>query len=223
LLALCVCSHALADPSPASKPHVDAGVRAYNAGDYTSAIREFETAYGIEPDPVLLYAWAQAQRQGGHCDKAVELYRRYIDSKPTDAQVAAATTGISLCEQTSALPPPGEPPPEPPPPAPQSPWYKDRLAGALVIGGAASLTIGVTFLVLSERSADAATDADARADFLSHLDDATQRRRIGFVGLGIGAALVAGGVYRYVTRGDRTKPTTTVGIASGSLVVFGRF
>lgn len=214
---------ALAQPSAAAKPHVEAGVKAYNAADYETAIREFELAYGIDEDSVLLYAWAQAQRQAGHCDKAIGLYRRYIESKPTDVQIEAANTGISLCDQMPAVPPKPEklppPPPDPviqPPPSDSPPWYKDQLGGGLVIGGVASLAIGATFLVLSSSSEDAANQG-TRAEFLDHLDEATLRRRIGIVGLGIGLGLATAGIVRYSTR-------DVVVTASGtSVVVSGRF
>lgn len=220
-LWLGVAGSALAQPSTAAKPHVDAGVKAYNAADYETSIREFELAYGIDEDPMLLYAWAQAQRQGRHCDEAIGLYRRYLDSKPTDAQIAAANTGIALCEQTPAVRPDKLPPP-PADPAPHQPsdsssWYQDRLGGGLVIGGVASAAIGVTFLVLSSRSADAASAAGPRAEFLDRLDEATLRRRIGIVGLGVGAGLVIAGIVRYATR------DVVVATSGTSVLVSGRF
>lgn len=233
LLVVCallgVASRASAQSSTAAKPHVDAGVTAYKAADYETALREFELAYGIDEDPMLLYAWAQAQRQGGHCDQAIEQYRRYIDSKPTDEQIAAANTGIALCKQTPALPPEKAPPPPldpvPQQPSDSSPWYKDRLGGGLVIGGVASAAIGATFLVLSSRSADAASEAGSRAEFLDHLDDATLHRRIGIVGLGIGSGLAIAGIVRYVTRGDEPSNSAGIAVTSGgtSVLLFGRF
>lgn len=228
LLAVAYASIASADPSPAAKPHVDAGVAAYNGADYATAIAEFELAYGIDRDPMILYALAQAQRLGGHCDKALELYRRYLGTGPTDAQIAAARTGIDLCDEKPPRPrpPPPTPPvirplPEPAPTPAEQRWYRDRLGGGLVIAGVAGAVVGATFLILSGRSADAATDAPTRAQFLDHLDAATRRRQIGFVTVGVGSALVIAGVIRYVTRGDT--PSPRVGVTASGAVIYGRF
>lgn len=229
---------AAADPSPEAKPHVDAGVRAYSAAEYDTAAREFELAYEIDADPALLYAWAQARRQGGRCADAIDLYRRYLETKPTADQTTAANTGITLCEQqlqqqqqplpperTDPTPPPSGPPTREAPPAAVTvdrPWYRDKLGAGLVGGGAVATALGVTFLVLAKRSADAASDADTRSDFLDHRDDALSRRRIGYIGLGVGAALVGAGVLRFVLRDD-DDGSATVAITGTSIGVAGRF
>ena len=82
-------------------------------------------------------------------------------------------------------------------------------------GGIASAAFGVTFLVLSNRSADAASEPGTRAQFLDHLDDATVRRRVGIVGLGLGAALLTAGIIRYASMHVTSDGT--------SVLVSGRF
>ena len=225
---------AFAEPSPEAKPHVDAALRAYSAADYDVAAREFERAYAIDDDPALLYAWAQARRQGGQCRDAIELYRRYLETNPTADQTAAARNNIALCEEQlrRAAPPEAEREPEPAassePAAPTTrprrdrPWYGDGLGAGLVGGGVAATAVGVTFLVLAKRSADAASDAEQRSDFLDHLDAADSRRRIGYVGLGVGAALIAGGIVRFALRDD-DDDAVGVAITGASIGVVGRF
>lgn len=103
-------------------------------------------------------------------------------------------------------------------------WYADPLGGALVIGGAVSLGAGVGLLVRSSQNRDAAREAVYREDFLERLDTATLQRRLGAAALGVGAALVTGGVVRYVTRRDRPGAgAVTVGVADRALVILGRF
>jgi tetratricopeptide (TPR) repeat protein len=209
---------------PAAKPHVDAGVKAYTAGDYETASREFEAAFALDPDPNVLYAWAQARRQGGRCAEAVALYQRYLGTGPTEAQIAAARTGISLCDRARPVPDVARVSPSPPPREPErSQWYQDRLGGALTIGGAVVAGVGVTFLFLSKRSESAALGAFARDEFGELLDEATMRRRIGVVGCGVGAALVIGGIVRYATRGERAAPPVAIRATATSVSVVGRF
>jgi tetratricopeptide (TPR) repeat protein len=209
-----------AEPSAAAKPHVDDGVKAYTAGDWDTAVREFEIAYNINKEPALLYAWAQAHRQANRCDKALELYQRYLDSGPTDDQIAAAKTGISLCANAPKQP---DPPQRVVDEQERSPWYKDSIGGALVAGGVVGVGVGVTFLVLSSNRADDADASKKREDFVDNLDKANTYRKVGLVGAGLGGALIIGGIIRYVTRSDEPTGVGVTGTASGSVVVFGRF
>jgi tetratricopeptide (TPR) repeat protein len=205
-----------------ARPRVEAGVRAYEAGDFAAASREFEAAYRIDPAPATLYAWAQSLRQGGRCSEAIDAYRRYLATNPDELQAAAATTGIALCEAAKPAPAAAPAPPAPPSAAapadtPRRAWYHDPAGGALVIGGVAMAAIGATFFVLAERSIDRAEREPLRDRFVEQLDEATQRRRLGYAGAGLGAALVIGGIVRYATRGDGRAPiavTATPGMVS---------
>lgn len=222
---------------PKAQAHVEAGVAAYGSGDYDAASRAFEAAYAIDPDPKWLYAWAQARRLGDHCDDAVPLYRRYLETEPGPDNVAAARTGIALCEpraDTTAKPPPPivEPPASAPPNVPASPvihnaegspWYADRLGSGLMIGGVVTAGVGTSFLVLARRRDDEARAAEFHDDFLRLLDEASLRRRIGYVCVGVGAALAIGGVVRYVTRGRDSRTRVTLATSGDAIWVWGTF
>ena len=75
---------------------------AFEEEDYAAAARAIEAAYLIEPKDALLYPWAQAERQRGNCDAAVELYQRFIESDPGPDFVEAAQQNIDRCEEESA-------------------------------------------------------------------------------------------------------------------------
>jgi len=209
---------------PQAQVHLDAALKAYEAKDWDVAIREFEQAYAIDPKPALLYATAQAYRFANRCGKAVELYRRYLAGKLTDTQITAAKTGISLCEPSQSPseakpepkaepkleprvePAPGEPLAKPGPvssiePVPERrPWYTDGIGDALTASGVVGIAVGATFLVMAGSSESAAKSAQFRDDFVRDLDNATQRKKIGWTSLGIGSALAVGGVLVYVLR-----------------------
>jgi tetratricopeptide (TPR) repeat protein len=155
-----------------------------------------------------------AIQQAATCAKAP-------DKAVCEAQITATNTGISLCENAlkqaprPAEPPPKQTPPPSPPPAAsppppesppaaakleitaptESPWYKDPVGDALTVGGVVGVGVGVGFLVMASHSENAAHSATLRSDFLHDLDDATSQRRIGYVALGAGVALAAGGVW----------------------------
>jgi tetratricopeptide (TPR) repeat protein len=240
VVALCVLGAPAAHADrAAAKPHVDAGAAAYAAGKYDEASSELERAYVLDPDPALLYARAQALRLGGRCGDAIALYREYLATNPNEQQAETTRTHLVACEQVVAEQPP-EPSPatEPPPsaapqtlPAPatqdsptrDSPrWYSDRIGGALVIGGAAAIGVGVGFLVVSSRSRDDARNAELRVDAVRALDDATLERRIGIAAIGVGVALVSGGVVRYLSLRNQDADIA-ISMTPSEVVVFGRF
>jgi hypothetical protein len=211
--------------SPEGKAHVGAAVTAYGVGDYETASHEFASAFALDHDPVLLYAWAQARRLGGRCTEAVKLYKQYLGTHPNASQVDAANTGISICAQAMTAEPQAHAAPAPRPRADareQASWFADPLGGALTAGGAAALGTGITFLVLSSHSEAASRRAEFRDQYADLLDEATLRRRIGWAGVGIGAALSIGGIVRYATH-DRSRRYVAFGTTGSSIFAYGSF
>ncbi len=234
---------------PAAKVHQEAALKAYDAKDYDTAIHEFEVAYEIDPNPALLYAAAQAYRKTNRCAEALVLYRRFVAAAKTQAQVKAGNAEIETCEaliEQHAPPPAPEPAPAPPPapaapvaapPAPSppivapapaaasthdTPWYRDPLGDGLTGAGVVAVGVGIGFLVMASSSQHRADTAEFRDDFVHDLDEATTRRRIGAVSLGVGAALVAGGIVVYLRRDHRG--ADVVGATDGhAIYVSGRF
>lgn len=69
-----------------AKELYEAGSRAYAQGQYAVAIRAFEEARRLADQPAILFSLAQAyrlqyfvDRDHGHLERAVELYRAYVD------------------------------------------------------------------------------------------------------------------------------------------------
>ena len=202
--------------SPEAERHMRAGVAAFDQHDFTTASREFQAAYSIEQTPALLYAWAQAERLGGHCDLAKPLYLKYLDT-PNLLRVDIDNTHANLleCEKHSKPPPPPkpEPPPpqakpvhdeEPPPPPADTapPWYTNKLGDGLAAGGVVALAVGLTYLAKSSSTSDSAQKPGAEPT-LQAFDDAMRtastQKTVGAISLTLGAALAAGAVYVYVT------------------------
>jgi tetratricopeptide (TPR) repeat protein len=78
----------------------------YERGEFDAAAHDFEAAYGLQPQPLLLYNLGQSARRGGHPDKAVEYYRRYLAAVPAAAERAEVEGYIA---ELSRLPPPSRP------------------------------------------------------------------------------------------------------------------
>jgi tetratricopeptide (TPR) repeat protein len=104
LVVLVLTAAASAQPAlkPEARKHQDAGVELFNQGKYDEAIAEYEAAYKIDPAPKLLFAIAQAKRLGGNCDEAMPVYKKYLETLPSEAQTAAAQTGMQMCVDEQA-------------------------------------------------------------------------------------------------------------------------
>jgi hypothetical protein len=75
-------SPAHADQESEAKEHFKRGVKLYNLGHFQEAIPEFEKAYDLDPEPILLFNIAQSHRQNGSKERALFFYRRYLEQDP---------------------------------------------------------------------------------------------------------------------------------------------
>lgn len=67
-----------------ARAHFLRGQAAYDTGDYTTAVSEWRTAYGIDPRPLLQYNLAQAYERLGQLQEAVTAYETYVNSADAD-------------------------------------------------------------------------------------------------------------------------------------------
>jgi tetratricopeptide (TPR) repeat protein len=103
----------LVSPSAAQQPQdlerakasFKAGANAYAAGDYLAAIQALETAYEISPLPAIAFSLAQAERkqyfvkqERQHLERALTLFRRYLQQEPRGPRREDALSAIALLE-----------------------------------------------------------------------------------------------------------------------------
>jgi hypothetical protein len=137
---------ALAQDFEAAGKHFSAAQEAFGAKHFKTAAGEFEAAYGITKDPVLLYNVGESYEKAGDGHKAVGAYKQYLKEQPAAqdrAEVqkrikAIEAKGYKLTSQSApgdnppttapattppattspATPPPSTPPARPTPPPP---------------------------------------------------------------------------------------------------------
>jgi hypothetical protein len=88
-LSLVMYATAWAEPSPApgnARTHYEDGQKAYDRGDYETAIREFEQAYQLKPHPNVLYNIAQAHERLLEYAESVKWFERFLAEAPPDAE-----------------------------------------------------------------------------------------------------------------------------------------
>ena len=89
-----------------AKASFKAGANAYAAGDYLAAIQALDAAYELTPLPAIAFSLAQAERKqyGGkkeqreHLQRAVLLFRRYLEREPNGARRADARQALAELE-----------------------------------------------------------------------------------------------------------------------------
>jgi hypothetical protein len=92
---------AAAEPGGRSEaePHFQRGAQAYALGHFEEAIAAFESAYKLDPAPILLFNIAQANRHLGRKERALFFYRRYLEQAPAAPNRADAQRHVAELEE----------------------------------------------------------------------------------------------------------------------------
>lgn len=215
LLSLALAAAALTEPAP----DADAGVKAFAEGRYEDAATILERAYAAEPEPDLLFAWAQAERYAGHCDVAVPLFREYLAGLPPADVQALAREAIEACgedpdedpvpEPEPEIEPMVGPEPEPEPDAPTDleprsrPAARDPWGHALTWSGVALAAVGGGLLGEAHRRRAQAERAPDELGYRETLDGAPVLSRAGIAVLVGGGALLTAGIIRFAVVASR--------------------
>jgi tetratricopeptide (TPR) repeat protein len=156
----------------AAKAHYQQGLKFYNLSRYKEALAEFEAAYLIKPDPMLLFNIGQCQRQLAEYAAAERSYRAFLreagdaatpqlreqtqklmqemERAQTEARAKQPPTGTAPPTESERRPlavPPDPVSPRtaaPPRPADAKPWHSRPMA----IGGFASLGVGIALVAV---------------------------------------------------------------------------
>jgi tetratricopeptide (TPR) repeat protein len=88
-----------------AKASFKAGANAYAAGDYLAAIQALDAAYELTPLPAIAFSIAQAERkqylsknEREHLERAVALFRRYLEQAPDGPRRADARAALRELE-----------------------------------------------------------------------------------------------------------------------------
>jgi hypothetical protein len=110
-----ICAPAVAraqsrDELDRAKASFQAGATAYAAGEYLAAIQALEAAYAITPSPAIAFSLAQAERrqyfaghERAHLDRAIALFRQYVDQIPSGGRRADALDALAQLEPLAAV------------------------------------------------------------------------------------------------------------------------
>ena len=92
-----------------AKTYFHAGAQAYSVGQYQAAVQAFEQAWELAPRPAILFSMAQAERRQyfvdrkrEHLDRAINLFRQYIEVVPEGGRKVDAVQALSELEPLAA-------------------------------------------------------------------------------------------------------------------------
>jgi hypothetical protein len=165
-------AHADAQPPDyaAAKRHFLSGKQRFDRHEYAEAAREFQAAYEITKDPVVLFNVAEALEKAGAVDEAVRAYEGYLAGIPQAQDREAVERKITDLKARKAPPPPppapSNPVPNPPPlsgaaenPVPpagaggeEAPASRLRVLAWVGVGLTAALAVTAGMLALAAQS-----------------------------------------------------------------------
>jgi tetratricopeptide (TPR) repeat protein len=136
--------------SDQARKHLEAGGALYRQKHYVEAITEYEAGRAIKPMPAFEYSLARCHDQLGHTDEALQHYRAYLRSNPSDENEIEAR--IAALEKPPEKPQPAvapavvAQPAEAPPPKKRRAWVTPVavVAAVVVAGVAVGLGVGLT-------------------------------------------------------------------------------
>ncbi len=210
---------------------VDEATTLYERADLAGALEKLEAAYARSQRADILFGIARIHVDRGDCDKAIGVYRRFLESKPGPRSTQIATEKIAECQailaRTAPKPAPApEPSREPRTKTIEHAWYTDIVGDVLLVGGLGALGASAYFANGARADTDRANAGGAAGvtldDYYALRDRATDRRRTAWIAGGIGGALVIGGVLKYALT-DRTEVVPVVSSTSGGVALGGRF
>jgi hypothetical protein len=122
VLVLLLSAQARADGVTEARMHYQRGTSHFAIGEFAEAALEYQAAYKARPDPALLYNAAQAHRLAGNNERALILYKNYlqlyaheVNAEEVRIQIAKLKEAIAASEKAKTSPPTGTNEPKPMP------------------------------------------------------------------------------------------------------------
>jgi len=203
--------------------------KAYKTGQFERAASLLREAYGLYPEPILLYNLARALEGLGDTVGAIAQYQRYLDAAVDIPDRAGIERRIAVMKEQLAAQKRADAPPPPPPPRPRIvpstplPVVIDTPRRASYVGPIAVIGVGVAALaggagagVLAQHAHASAVAAADQLTAANDQRDATRYAAAANIAFVAGGALVATGAIWLVVRA-RQHRDTHVRVGAGSI------
>jgi outer membrane receptor for ferrienterochelin and colicin len=177
-LAMLVARPALADARTEARAHFKRGMDAISAGKFDDGITELEKAYEILPHPNVLYNIARAHAEAGNTERALDYFRRYLETNPNDREETVAVVKnleARLRKEQAEREMPAPPTPVPEKPAPPSPTGNTPPPATPTpkpsdIGAARTEDVFAESIVTASKGAQSPVDAPSSTSVITEQD-----------------------------------------------------
>jgi tetratricopeptide (TPR) repeat protein len=112
---------ALADRASDAREHYQSATAHFAVGEFAEAATDYQEAFKLKPDPALLYNAAQSYRLAGKPERALILYKNYLQLYPSESNVEQVREQIAKLQETIASASRAKPPETGPAPEPAHP------------------------------------------------------------------------------------------------------
>lgn len=201
LLPLLVPASASADGKKARELY-RRGMAEYTLERWDAAIVQFEEGFRESPEPAFLFNIGQAHRKAGRHADAIRFFKKYLEFAPTTPDHDEVEKTIADEERRMAAEAA---------PVPSAPVATPPVAGAASPPVAAGLVAPPAPTALTPTAAPSILPPDGRAA----APRSAKKRWPLWLGVGVGAALVVGGIVglavAYTTPDDAAIPATSAG------------
>jgi tetratricopeptide (TPR) repeat protein len=191
LVIVCAGSTGRADPELAARAHYQLGETLYQSGRYREARAEFVAGFELSHKPTFVFNAAECSRLAGDLDTARQDYARYLQLDPSGKHAVLARARLDAIAGTTPWPAksPDPTPAAAPPVAPSA-----QTPSPVVTPPPAVATPSV---VLQHVSQPQPSQVTGIATFVVEPSPPIWHRKSVWIGIGVGAALVAGSVAIY--------------------------
>lgn len=192
-----------------AEKHFNLALGHYEAKEFADAARELAQAHAIDPRTSILFAWAQAERLSGNCEKATELYHQLRRKSLPDQDRLGVLEGLERCgafeqadRKKAAAVAKAEEESERARNLAGSPWYSDWVGDTLLVSGFISLGVGASYWRVSSTEGSDAKSAFGYEEHLALETRAREHRTVSILALAAGGSLIVGSIARYIMRDD---------------------
>jgi len=206
-----------------------AGSRAYQQGDFDTALRRFRQAYDLTESPDLLYNIATVSDRMRRDEDALRAYEGYLEARPAsadrphvesrievlrgsiearrEAELQAQIEAERAAQEAAARIKAERPLTHHVGPGP-GPWITIGAGGAALVTGAVFVGLGQR----DQKSVESAPPGSSFSSVETQADRAPRRTKTGIALLGVGGAAVVGGIIWQLTGGhEETMPEVSIG------------
>lgn len=197
----------------------EAGQTAFEDGRFSNALDYFERAYELTARPELLYNVGVSAERLRMDERAVSALRQYLEEAPNVENRSSIESRIAILERSQSAPAETEADATSPGPG-ASPWILVGVGAAIAIAGGALVgaAMGHRNRVENSEAGSSWSEVEASAGQVAPLSG------IGFATLGLGGAMVVGGLLWWgLASRSPDEEDTQVSFGFGSVAVRGSF